>query len=85
MREFEPFDPDKEFKPLEVDFKIPPILQESINGLVKEVNEGGLAVDCWQDDLRASINICVDGHSLTEEDGALLRRYYYNRNLRRNI
>lgn len=70
---------EKVFKRLDVDFDIPPILEESIQGLMQEVNSGGLCVDCWQDDIRASINICLNDGSLSEEHGELLRSYYYRR------
>ena len=68
---------EKKLKELEVDFFIPPILKESIQGLKQEVNSGGLCIDCWQDDIRASINICLNDGVLSEEQGELLRNYYY--------
>lgn len=68
---------EKEIKKLNVDFDIPPILEESIQGLIQEVNSGGSCVDCWQDDIRASINICLNDGLLSEEQGELLRKYYY--------
>ena len=71
---------ENKFKRLEVDFDIPPILEESIQGLMQEVNSGGSCVDCWQDEIRASINMCLNDELLTEEQGAVLRKYYYNQN-----
>lgn len=68
---------EKEFRKLDVDFNIPPILEESIQGLMQEVKSGGLCVDCWQDDIRASINICLNDGLLSEDQGELLRSYYY--------
>lgn len=68
---------EKKIEELDVDFLIPPILEESIQGLIQEVNSGGLCVDCWQDDIRASINICLNDGVLSEEQGELLRSYYY--------
>ena len=70
---------ENELKRLEVDFEIPVLVEEGIQGLIQEVNSGGLGIDCWQED-RASINMCLNDELLTEEQGALLRKYYYNQN-----
>jgi hypothetical protein len=64
---------------LKVDFDIPDLVQHDIDKMVEEVEAHGLSVDCWQCEIRASINMSINAGWLTEEQGKILRDYYYGR------
>lgn len=66
------------FKKLEVDFEVPELIQRDINGLQKEIEEGGSCIDCWQDEIRGSAHMC-QGRCITYEQANLLINYYCNR------
>lgn len=63
------------YKKLKINFEIPEILEDSINGFVKNLNEqdGNLA-DCYEQDIRNTLNDYDD--MFTDEQLQLLRDYY---------
>ena len=66
------------FQKLKVDFEIPELIQRDIDGLEKEINEGGNCIDCWQDEIRGSCHMC-QGYNITYEQAEILIDYYCRR------
>ena len=63
------------YKPLEIDFEIPEILQRDIDEFLEELNErSGSMADCYEQEIRNILNGC--DFTLTEEQIELLRNYY---------
>lgn len=68
------------FEELKVDFKIPKMLQNDIDGLKKAVENNELCIDCWQDEIRGSAHGVTDGENgITEEQAELIIDYYCRR------
>lgn len=65
----------KKYKALEIDFKLPELLQEDIDNFVRNLNEkSGSLADCYEQEIRNVLNGCDD--TLEEGQIALLREYY---------
>lgn len=63
------------YKKLDIDFEIPELLEEGINGVLKDLNErNGYMADCYEQDIRNTLNGC--DLCLDEEQIELLRDYY---------
>ena len=71
------------YKKLKINFEIPEILEDSINGFVKNLNEqdGNLA-DCYEQDIRNTLNGCDE--CLTEDQINILRNYYVKGGIYKN-
>lgn len=63
------------YKALTIDFWIPEILSEDIEGFLKDLNERqGILADCWQEEIRNILN-CYE-EDFSEEQVEILRNYY---------
>lgn len=62
------------YKKLNIDFEIPEILSDSIDDFIEYLNGGGKLGDCYEEDIRSTLNGC--DLCLTESQIDLLRQYY---------
>ena len=63
------------YKKLNIDFEIPELLSDGIDGMIHDLNENeGRLADCYQEDIRNTLNGCDT--CLDDEQIELLRNYY---------
>ncbi|MCM1543595.1 MAG: hypothetical protein NC121_20415 [Blautia sp.] len=63
------------YRPLEIDFEIPEILQSDIDEFIWHLNnENGNLRDCYEAEIRNILNCCDE--DLTEEQIQVMRDYY---------
>lgn len=58
----------------QIDFPIPQELQESIDAVEEAIRNKDSLIDCYQDELYSTVNLCL--HSLTREQADIIRKRY---------
>ena len=70
-------EPKRHYTPLPISFEIPEELEDDINRYVDYLNTGEtLTEDCYQMEVKTSINWCFREKILTDDQIQLLRDYY---------